>query len=216
MNGNYRKRLLDDINRSESKILSIANHQRILHDFLFFDEIQPLQRKFMLQHDECQPLPMKSMFKHNSIKFFRIIDLDEELYRNVYYKLYPDKCRTFLNGTAKTYFPHRTKTSLEYYFNGEKIKAINQQIEIDLTIEYDRTICIFEAKNGTPKDFNVCQIYHPFLYYYNSGLKTKQIKCVYLVHNKDSLKLWLYTFNDPLHLDSIQFLKSCEYFLVRK
>ena len=75
---------------------------------------------------------------------------------------------------------------------------------------------MFEAKNGTPKDFNICQIYHPFLYYYDSGLKIKQITCVYLVRNADSLNLWAYTFDEPLRLDSIRFLKSCEYNLIRK
>ena len=204
----YRKRLLDDANSSESNILSIANHQRILHHFLFFNKIPPPQRKFMFQHNEAQLLPMKSMFGHNVIEF-RHMDLDEELYCK--------SCRysyaTFLNGTAKTYFPHRTKTSLEYCFNGEKINAINQQIEIDLAIEYNGTVCIFEAKNGTPKDFNICQIYHPFLYYYNSGLNFRQIICVYFVYNKNSLKLWAYTFDEPKCLDSIKPLKSCEYIL---
>ncbi|WP_417935350.1 hypothetical protein [Helicobacter himalayensis] len=38
---------------------------------------------------------------------------------------------------------------------------------------------------------------------------------MYLVRNEDSLKLWAYTFEKPLHLDSIKFLKSCEYVLVR-
>ena len=169
--------------------MSVAHNQGILKHFLFFDRSRP--------HEII-----------NNIRWFNDIRF---LIHDASYKRYYTY-RLFVN----TYFPHRTKTTLLYCFNGKEIKAKNQQIEIDLTIEYDRTICIFEAKNGTPKDFNVCQIYHPFLYYYNSGLKIKQIKCVYLVHNKDSLKLWLYTFNDPLHLDSIQFLKSCEYFLVRK
>nr|WP_180753062.1 hypothetical protein [Campylobacter vulpis] len=76
-------------------------------------------------------------------------------------------------------------------------------------------IGIFEAKNGEPKDFNIYQIYHPFLYYYNSGLNFKKIICVYLVRKNESLKLWAYTFGEPLRLDSIVFLKSCEYVLVR-
>ncbi len=115
----------------------------------------------------------------------------------------------------KTYFPHRTKTTLRYSFGEQKIEAKNQLMEIDLTLEFNGVIGIFEAKNGEPKDFNICQIYHPFLYYHNSGLNFKEIICVYLVRKDSSLKLWAYTFSNPLHLDSIVFLKSCEYVLVR-
>lgn len=161
----YKKSLLNEYNESESNILSVANNQRILHYFLFGQDLE-----------------------------FENLEIENR---------------------PKTYFPHRTKTTLQYYFDTQKIKAKNQQIEIDLTIEYKGLIGIFEAKNGEFKDFNIYQIYHPYLYYYNSGLDFKQIVCVYLVRNGNSLKLWAYTFNESLHLDSIQFLKSCEYILIR-
>lgn len=162
----YKKSLLNEYNNSESNILSVANNQRILHHFLFGEDLE-----------------------------FENLDISKR---------------------PKTYFPHRTKTTLKYFFDNQEIEAKNQQVEIDLTIEYKSIIGIFEAKNGKPKDFNIYQIYHPFLYYYNSGLNFKEIICVYLVRNNDSLKLWAYTFSDPLRLDSIKFLKSCEYILVRQ
>ncbi|TNB54961.1 type II restriction enzyme [Campylobacter helveticus] len=162
----YRKSLLNEYNDSESNILSVANNQRILHHFLFGEDLE---------------------FENLSIE-----------------------------KRPKTYFPHRTKTSLSYFFDTQKIEAKNQQIEIDLTLEFDGIIGIFEAKNGEPKDFNIYQIYHPFLYYYNSKLTFKKIICVYLVRKDSSLKLWAYTFNEPLCLDSITFLKSREYILVRQ
>lgn len=161
----YKRSLLNEYNDSESNILSVANNQRILHHFLFGEDLE---------------------FENLAIE-----------------------------NRPKTYFPHRTKTTLHYHFNQQEIIAENQQIEIDLTIEHNAIIGVFEAKNGTPTDFNIYQIYHPFLYYYNSGLAFKQIICVYLVRNKDSLKLWAYTFQKPLHLDSIKFLKSYEYQLIR-
>lgn len=161
----YKKSLLNEYNDSESNILSVANNQRILHHFLFGEDLE-----------------------------FKNLDISHR---------------------PKTYFPHRTKTTLNYFFDTQKIEAKNQQIEIDLTLEFNGTIGIFETKNGEPKDFNIYQIYHPFLYYYNSRLSFKEIICVYLVRNKDSLKLWAYTFKKPLYLDSIKFLKSCEYVLVR-
>ncbi len=161
----YKKSLLNEYNDSESNILSVANNQRILHHFLFGEDLE---------------------FENLSIE-----------------------------NRPKTYFPHRTKTTLNYFFDTQEIEAKNQQIEIDLTLEFNGVIGIFEAKNGEPKDFNIHQIYHPFLYYYNSGLNFKRIICVYLVRKDSSLKLWAYTFSEPLRLDSIKFLKSCEYVLVR-
>lgn len=161
----YKKSLLNEYNDSESNILSVANNQRILHHFLFGEDLE-----------------------------FENVEIENR---------------------PKTYFPHRTKTTLKYEFGNILINAENQQIEIDLTMEYKGLIGIFEAKNGKPRDFNIYQIYHPYLYYCNSGLDFKQIVCVYLVRNGNSLKLWSYTFNEPLRLDSIQFLKSCEYILIR-
>ncbi|STQ85940.1 hypothetical protein LS73_002030 [Helicobacter muridarum] len=120
-----------------------------------------------------------------------------------------------IENRPKTYFPHRTKANLNYFFGLQEIQAKNQQIEIDLTLEFNGIIGVFEAKNGIPRDFNIYQIYHPFLYYYNSNLNFKKIICVYLVRKDDSIKLWAYTFDKPLYLDSIKFLKSCEYILVR-
>lgn len=185
----YRKSLLNEYNNSESNILSVANNQGILHHFLFFDECKLLEE-----------------FRNNISGLSSAVFMHEKWIHSYWID----------NRSVKTYFPHRTKTTLEYHFNDQEIVAKNQQIEIDLTLEYDGMICVFEAKNGTPEDFNICQIYHPFLYYYNSGLKIKQIKCVYLVRNIDSLKLWAYTFEEPKRLDSIKFLKSCEYNLIRR
>lgn len=135
----YKKSLLNEYNDSESNILSVANNQRILHDFVFGKDLE---------------------FENLSI-----------------------------SKRPKTYFPHRTKATLQYYFENEKIIAKNQQIEIDLTLEFDGIIAVFEAKNGKAKDFNVYQIYHPFLYYYNSKLNFKEIVCVYLMRQGDTIKL---------------------------
>jgi len=122
----------------------------------------------------------------------------------------------------KTYFPHRTKTNLEYFFGkGTKISLTKMQIEIDLTIEYQGIIAIFEAKNGMPKNFSIYQLYHPFLYYYHAKQlpkmsdKVKEIIGVYVVRrvkNGTSLiSLWAYTFTDPFDITSIKLLKSAQY-----
>jgi len=127
----------------------------------------------------------------------------------------------------KTYFPHRTKTSFEYNFGKDaKLEMKNIQIEVDLTIEFQGTIGVFEGKNGKPDSFSIYQIYHPFLYYYNANKKTelkgkiKDIFCVYVVREKlkthDTIKLWAYTFTNPLDITSIKFIKSCSYKLINQ
>jgi len=126
----------------------------------------------------------------------------------------------------KTYFPHRTKTSFEYDFGKEgKVECKNIQIEVDLTIEFQGEIGIFECKNGKPDSFSIYQIYHPFLYYYNANNKTelkgkiKNIYCVYVVREKgkenDTIKLWAYTFKNPLDITTIKFIKSASYKLIK-
>ncbi|MDR1739392.1 MAG: hypothetical protein LBR45_01370 [Bacteroidales bacterium] len=126
----------------------------------------------------------------------------------------------------KTYFPHRTKTSFDYSFGKEtKMELKNIQIEIDLTIEFQGEIGVFEGKNGTPDSFSVYQIYHPFLYYYKANKKTelkgkiKKIYCVYVVREKgkdnDTLKLWAYSFKNPLDITTIQFIKCAAYKLIK-
>lgn len=127
----------------------------------------------------------------------------------------------------KTYFPHRTKTSFKYSFGKEaKINFDSIQIEVDLTIELQGLVGVFERKNGKPDNFSIYQIYHPFLYYFNANLQTelkgkiKNIFCVYVVREKsktgDLLKLWAYTFRKPLDITSIHFIKSAEYKLINK
>lgn len=127
----------------------------------------------------------------------------------------------------KTYFPHRTKTSFEYSFGKEaKLELKNIQIEVDLTIEFQGTVGVFEAKNGVPDSFSVYQLYHPFLYYYNANKqnelkgKIKNVFCVYVVRETakdgDVIKLWAYTFTRQTDITSIKFVKSAAYKLIKK
>lgn len=127
----------------------------------------------------------------------------------------------------KTYFPHRTKTSFEYYFGKDtKLELKNIQIEVDLTIEFKGVIGVFEGKNGKPENFSIYQLYHPFLYYHNANQqdtikgKIKEIYGVYVVREKskigDILKLWAYTFKNPLDITTIKFVKSTAYKLINK
>ncbi|TAH18417.1 MAG: hypothetical protein EAZ08_11720 [Cytophagales bacterium] len=122
----------------------------------------------------------------------------------------------------KTYFPHRTKTSFSYNFGSDLyLELENIQIEIDLTIEFQGTIGVFEGKNGKPDSFAIYQIYHPFLYYHKANQlsdiqgKIKEIFGVYVVKTIENgitnLKIWAYTFENPLDITSIKFVKSVCY-----
>lgn len=130
-----------------------------------------------------------------------------------------------ITNRPKTYFPHRTKADFSYCFGSDIHITANQlQIEIDLTIEYQGIIGVFEAKNGSPKTFSVHQIYHPFLYYHNARQKPelqesiREVVCVYVVRQKrkhvSKLRLWSYTFTNPLDATSIQLKKSACYNLI--
>ena len=125
----------------------------------------------------------------------------------------------------KTYFPHRTKTSFNYNLGSDiKLELTNIQIEVDLTIELQGTIGVFEGKNGTPDSFSIYQLYHPFLYYYNANQqptlkgRVKEIFGVYVVREStksgDILKLWAYTFINPLDITTIKLVKSATYNLI--
>lgn len=132
-----------------------------------------------------------------------------------------------IHDRPKTYFPHRTNANLRYRFGNDfEVSLTRMQIEIDLTIEYQGTIGIFEAKNGSPDNFSVYQLYHPFLYYYNAKVNTPiggnigDIVCVYVVRVRQmgisELNLWAYTFTVPDDITSIQFEKATKYRLIRE
>jgi hypothetical protein len=101
------------------------------------------------------------------------------------------------------------------------------QIEIDLTLEHEGYVTIFEGKNNNNqwlKNFNVYQLYNPFRYYYElqqkNKLKIKKLTACYLLRQKidcnSIVRLYNYTFIDPLDMTSIKLLKNKEYRLNRK
>ena len=166
----YRKSLLNGYNSSESNTLSVANNQRILHDFAFGQDAE-----------------------------FDDVAIERR---------------------PKTYFPHRTKKILAYEIGDYAVGDL-LQIEVDLTIEFQGTVAVFEGKNGKPTTFNIFQLYHPFLYYQlanesSTGLNgsIKDIIGVYVIRQGTALHLWAYTFDRPLDPTSIRFLRAKTYQLV--
>ncbi|MEA2006421.1 MAG: hypothetical protein U9O50_09235 [Acidobacteriota bacterium] len=162
----YRKSILNEFDTSESNILSVANNQRIIHDFLYEDIV----------------------------------------------------------ASPKVYNARRTKMNLSYCVGKEEILAQNLQMEIDLTMELQGTITIFEGKNGFPENFAIYQLFHPFKYYSmlkeEKKLDVKRITCCYVLRKREKgnsfLRLYNYTFEDEKNMTSIKLLKNCQYNLVRR
>lgn len=125
----------------------------------------------------------------------------------------------------KVYNARRTKMDISYAVGIERINAENLQMEIDLTMELNGIIAIFEGKNGFPEDFAIYQIFHPFKYYSNlkntNSLPVEKIVCCYILRKKDNdgnsvLRLYNYTFEDENRMDSIKLLKKAQYNLIKR
>ena len=154
----YRRSILNNINTSESNILSVGYNQRIIHDFLYED----------------------------------------------------------IAAAPKVYGSNRTHIPLDYRIGDDDISVSRVQVEIDLTMEYQGVITVFEAKNGFPVDFNVFQLFNPFRYYRRatSEMEIDSIQCCYLLRQGNSLRLYLYGFADSQQPSSIQLERNAEYTLV--
>jgi hypothetical protein len=114
---------------------------------------------------------------------------------------------------------------ISYTLGTEQINTHNLQMEIDLTMELNGIIAIFEGKNGFPEDFAVYQIFHPFKYYSNlkniNSLPVEKIISCYILRKKDTdgnsvLRLYNYTFEDENRMDSIKLLKKAQYNLIKR
>ena len=124
----------------------------------------------------------------------------------------------------KVYNARRTKSTIDYFIGKEHIQTKNLQMEIDLTMEYNGLVTVFEGKNKFPKNFAVYQLFAPFLYYQKLK-KEKQINisettCCYLLRNKEKagsvIRIYNYTFEDNRNMRSIKILKSKQYNLIHR
>ena len=184
----------------------------VYHDFEpIQNEIEWSYKKSLLNEFNSSESNILSVANNQRILHHFLFDEDNEFGEQDIFK------------RPKTYFPHRTKTSFSYHIGKDNLIHLeNIQIEIDLTIELAGNIGVFEAKNGTPTNFAIYQIYHPFLYYINArefNVPIKTVSTVYVVRqvvNKiTTLNLWAYTFQDPFDITSITFLKSASYKLIQ-
>ena len=125
-----------------------------------------------------------------------------------------------ISAAPRQYGAHRTKIPLNYSVGNHRIRATKVQMEIDLTVEYNNDVTVFEAKNGFQHDFNVFQLFTPFRYY-NRLKRTKNlpiasVEACYLLRYRNRLRLYLYAFDDLDTPASIRLLRNAEYTLVER
>ena len=125
----------------------------------------------------------------------------------------------------KVYNARRTKRTVRYSLGGEEIQAVNLQMELDMTCEYQGRVTVFEGKNGFAPDFAVYQLFHPFLYFTSLKeegglpLPIREIGCCYLLREQrggeTAIRVYLYEFErkDPA---SIALKRRAEYRLVER
>tara|TARA_Y100000589_G_scaffold326098_1_gene365263 strand:+ start:456 stop:1274 length:819 start_codon:yes stop_codon:yes gene_type:complete len=128
--------------------------------------------------------------------------------------LYPGDLRA----NPHIYMAHRTRVQPEYRIGSMEIPANLIQIEVDMTLEYDGNITVFEGKNWKSgrNDFAIYQLYMPFRYYHlrklNGEIDIERIECCYVVRRKhktgSDIDAYLYTFDDPEDMSSIRLLKN--------
>ncbi len=161
-NWDYRRSLLNEVDSSESNILSLCANQFITHDFLYQD----------------------------------------------------------ITAKPKVYGGRRTFCTMNYKAGSTALQLERMQMEIDMTMENDGVVTIFEAKNDFHDDFSVYQLFHPFLYYHQlkqkQNIAIKDVNCCYLLREDKKLRVYLYTFADLAQIESIKLLKSCEYRMVER
>jgi len=113
----------------------------------------------------------------------------------------------------------KIKTNFELEFKTTHgIKKINKgfQFEIDLVLENEDEIIIFEAKQGlkSRKTFSLLQLYYPLIYLNKITNGKKKIRTVFIdviSNNKDEIyKLTEFNFHNN-EFDNYQILKNCKY-----
>ena len=128
--------------------------------------------------------------------------------------LYPGDLRA----DPHIYMAHRTRVMPNYRIDSIDIPANLIQIEVDMTLEHEGRITVFEGKNWKSgrEDFAIYQLYMPFRYYnlrqVAGEIEIGEIECCYVVRRKhkigSDIDAYLYTFDDPEDMASIRLIKA--------
>jgi hypothetical protein len=127
--------------------------------------------------------------------------------------------------SPKIYIPGRTRADLTYWVGQTQLEAKGLQMEMDLVLEYQGVVTVFEAKSKQkfPVDFAVYQLFHPAKYYHDrlrkAGLSARVNACYILKSGGGKrpphvhVRFYLYEFRDFDRLDSIRLVRKAEYHL---
>lgn len=132
--------------------------------------------------------------------------------------------------SPKIYIPGRTRMSLQYTVGNTQAIASQQQMEMDLALEYLGTVTVLEAKSSFNRDFAIYQLFHPFQFYLSQsakyGIPITEINACYVLKQarrgrkqtmpQTKVRLYLYTFDDPGRMDSLRLVRKAEYQLQRR
>jgi len=132
--------------------------------------------------------------------------------------------------SPKIYVPGRSRTTIKYTVGSTYVKAEDQQLEMDMVLEYQGTVTVIEAKNKTFSSFTnfaVYQLFYPIKYYLNRAKDKKisipHINACYVLRQASSgasgvtkVRLYLYEFANPKRLDSIRLVRKAEYHLKQR
>ncbi|MDI9313536.1 MAG: hypothetical protein QM529_02510 [Hydrotalea sp.] len=196
------------------------------HQFVY--GINNLYHTFELTNDQIQWPYQKSLLNNYNTSESNLLSVANNQ-RILHHFVFGENCdvnHPDIKKRPKTYFPHRTKYQMSYLINNQLVETKKSlQMEIDLTIEYQGVVAVFEAKNGTPIDFSIYQLFNP-CYYYHQARKDekvngslKEIYAVYLTRKdklSNILNLWCYRFKNPEDMGSIEFIKSASYHLIHE
>ena len=122
------------------------------------------------------------------------------------------------------YFSRRTKMKMNFRVGDKSFSSFGQLLmEMDMVLDLEGNITVFEAKNKFPEDFAITQLYNPYRYFYekqqNEIPGIKSINCCYVSREtnkkeeKQEVRFHLYDFADPMDLASIRFIRAASYTL---
>ncbi|PRQ11256.1 hypothetical protein C1Y63_06805 [Corynebacterium sp. 13CS0277] len=92
--------------------------------------------------------------------------------------------------------------------------VVNAQMEIDAGFEGDSVVVLVEAKNKLPDDFNIRQVYYPYLRFRQQV--RKPVRNVYMTYVSGVFTLYEFTFEDDHSMQTIKDGHSRQYILRSK
>ena len=129
-----------------------------------------------------------------------------------------DIIKDLINEEVKPTISGRMSTSdFDFYIkdscSNEKIKVVvrNSQCEIDGGFESKDKLILIEAKNFSPDDFLIRQLYYPFRLW-KSKLQ-KEIIPVFMTYSNDVFNFYIYDFENYLEYNSLKLIEQKNYII---